>query len=271
MLFHKNKKFEDLVSLLEKEEIIKLETLGETRKVCIVEEERFTSIFSTIFLFYTLIPEGIPVIVLNKTPRLNLGLQLKFRTLYIPLEDSSLDFLEYFLNPEEFSENSDWYKIIEELLNSFIILTIAAMYYSEIAYPNTYVTEFKNEHEIDGVLKLNGHYLFIETTFGKKAKDVKTDHIEDDEKPNDHLKKKLFYKWFLEKVYGANIFFLYIHTHCLPDTNTLSYLKEMEDFRSICLLEEDNLYMEKMRKSFLEFHDMLKNILKEWLGINPFY
>lgn len=266
ILFHRNNKFEDLVSLLEKQKVIKLEVKGKNKKVIIVDKTHFNSIFNTIFLFYSLIPEDIPVIVLNEEPSLNIGLKLRFRTLYIPIEDSSLHFLRSFLNPEEFTENSDWYKVIEELFNSFVILTIASMYFSEIAYPNTYVTEFKNEHEIDGVLKFAGCYLFIETTFGRKVRDLKTDRIEDEEKVSEHLRKKLFYKWFLEKVYDKKIYFLYINTHCLPETKTLSYLAKMEDFRSICLLKDENLHMGKMRKAFFEFHRTLKVTLKEWFG-----
>jgi len=263
LILHRNKKFEQLVSFLEKQGIIQIEKKGKCTRIRIKEPDIFKSIFSAIFLFYSLIPEDIPQIVAHEVSEtIRMGFKFRFRTLLIPLEKESLDFFQQLVNLVEFRENSHWYKSMEELFNSFVILTIATKYYSRAAYPNTYVTEFKDEQELDGFLLLDRCCLLIETTFGRTQRD------EEELGPHDHLKRKFFNKWFLEKVFKKRIFFLYLHTHELPDTKTVSYLKKLSDFRSVCLIQNTFLNMDNLRASFDCFYDSLIQALSTWDELN---
>ena len=106
----------------------------------------------------------------------------------------------------------------EEFFNSLVALYLSSFHYFDFIFPNTYITEFKNTHEIDifgSVLSEDGKswkYLMVETTTGafNELNTLQNDFEYSNMSHNWHFKKSIFRKWAIEKLYDIEVGLVYV-------------------------------------------------------------
>jgi hypothetical protein len=264
---HQDGRFKKLLKKLESLNIIEIMTKGDSKKITIIERQTLIKIFACIFILYTFPQtQEKPLQAISYCKRKGKLISKGgfFNISYTnKLPNKVCQILDILVTDEGDGA-------IEHAFNALLSVFIASNFFLNFIFPNTYIVELgRKTHEIDICLGKDPQTCIIfETTrgFNKEADEI-------DESYSWHLKKALFRKWAIDKLFNTNCILIYITLRWNQSTAGLlieEVLKIEEDTVAIIQLSsifEDPPTFEEIEKIIEK--RLISSIEKEIISLSP--